>query len=59
MIPTIKPTGALSEKLVRFLVKTPRVFLVVDKDSNQWGVTETTFNELVQKGYPMKEVRRK
>ena len=59
MIPTNKPTGALSEKLVRFLVKTPSYYLVVDKDSNQWGVAESVFNDLVQKGYPIKEVRRK
>lgn len=59
MIPTNKPSGALAESLVRFLVKTPKYYLVVDKDSNQWGVTEATFNELVAKGYPVKEVRRK
>ena len=59
MIPTNKPAGALSEKLVRFLVKTPKLFLVVDKDSNQWGVAESVFNDLVRKGYPIKEVRRK
>lgn len=59
MIPTNKPTGALSEKLIRFLVKTPSYYLVVDKDSNQWGVTEATFTELQKKGYPVKEVRRK
>lgn len=59
MVGTIKPTGAISEFIIAFLVKTPRQFLIVDKDSNQWGITESTFNDLAKKGYPIKEVRKK
>ena len=59
MVSTIKPTGAISELIISFLVKTPRQFLLVDKDSNQWGVTEETFNHLIKLGFPVKEVRKK
>lgn len=59
MIKTIKPYGSVNEGLVSFLVKTPREFLLVDKDSNQWGIEEATFDGLKNKGYPVKEVRRK
>lgn len=59
MIKTIKPYGAVNERLIRFLVKTPREFLLVDKDSNQWGIDEATFATLQHQGYPVKEVRRK
>lgn len=59
MIKTKKPYGAVNIREVLFLGENPRnnKKFVVDKNANQWEIDITIFNELVNSGFEVKEVR--